>query len=833
MFLLSSCTNKKNTVVTRNYHNLTSRFNGLFNAKEIYKEGVKKLNISAKENYETILPLYNYGTQAESKTITQDMDKCYKKASSVIERHSIRIRGKEYCKWIDETYLLIGKSHLYKHDYFLAIEAFNYVADQFKKEPTAYEAKIWKIRALNEVGSLSESMDLIDEIKSDKKFPKKKFAEQMAAAEADMYLRQKNNAPAISWLKKALKYTKSKENKIRYNFILAQLYQDQNENRKALSCYETVLKLHPKYEMAFYAHLNKSKVMESNAKNSQSVKKDLLKMAKDGKNEEYKDQIYYTLAEITLKEGQPDDAIDFLKRSIKESKANVKQKGKSCLLMADIYYEKPNYIKAQQFYDSAATFLPKEFYGYSTIETKKNILGKLVAYLDTVRSSDSLIKLSNLSDSEVDKIVQKEIDKKVKEYYALKKAAKEAAEKAEKNANNPTIPGGGITDPSVSAAWYFYNPTTLGLGIAEFTKKWGNRKLEDNWRRANKAMVITADDTGKTVEEPVLTEEELDQQAIEKIKEPTQYLNKIPKGSESVATNEKSVANAYYNIGVIYTQQLSNNEKGAEAFETLIDRFPNHADKLTIYYQLYRIYTNTGEAKKAEKYKNLLIQSDPQGEYTQLINNPDYNGASNSPKSKVAKYYEETYNNYLKGNYASVITDCNTAVKQYQGNYLVPKFDFLKALSVGKTEGVDALEKSLKEIVLKYPGNPIRDEAQNLLTIIATYKKNNSADLYDPTQNKANTDTIANPITVKPSPFTFKDTTHYYLLVYPKTLKDGAQLSARVTDFNNTFFSLYELTLTTIMLGDDNAILVRSFENKFKAMDFFNTIKNNTGVFNG
>ena len=34
--------------------------------------------------------------------------------------------------------------------------------------------------------------------------------------------------------------------------------------------------------------------------------------------------------------------------------------------------------------------------------------------------------------------------------------------------------------------WYFYNSTTLSFGYSEFTRKWGKRKLEDDWRRANK-----------------------------------------------------------------------------------------------------------------------------------------------------------------------------------------------------------------------------------------------------------------------------------------------------------------------------------------------------------
>ena len=44
------------------------------------------------------------------------MDKAIKKGSIVIQRHSIKIDGKEYCKWIDDNYLMIGKAYFYKAD---------------------------------------------------------------------------------------------------------------------------------------------------------------------------------------------------------------------------------------------------------------------------------------------------------------------------------------------------------------------------------------------------------------------------------------------------------------------------------------------------------------------------------------------------------------------------------------------------------------------------------------------------------------------------------------------------------------------------------------------
>ena len=83
-----------------------------------------------KDDYNKVLPIYTYGDQKDAKTATPAMEKVFKKASFVIQRHSMSIKGKEYCSWIDDTYLLIGQSHFYKHEYFAGVEVFEYVISE-------------------------------------------------------------------------------------------------------------------------------------------------------------------------------------------------------------------------------------------------------------------------------------------------------------------------------------------------------------------------------------------------------------------------------------------------------------------------------------------------------------------------------------------------------------------------------------------------------------------------------------------------------------------------------------------------------------------------------
>ena len=134
MLLFAGCSTKKNTWINRNYHNLNAKFNGYFNGNEALKDAVTAMEDNYKDDYSKVLPVYTYGDQKDAKTATPAMEKVFKKASFVIQRHSMSIKGQEFCSWIDDTYLMIGQSHFYKHEYFAGVEVFEYVISEYKKQ---------------------------------------------------------------------------------------------------------------------------------------------------------------------------------------------------------------------------------------------------------------------------------------------------------------------------------------------------------------------------------------------------------------------------------------------------------------------------------------------------------------------------------------------------------------------------------------------------------------------------------------------------------------------------------------------------------------------------
>ena len=133
LLFFSSCSTKKKSWVSRQYHNTTARYNGYFNGNQSIKKGLKKIDQTFEDDYSQILPIFKTGDLQKSKTAHSYMDKAIQKSSVVIQKHSIKIRGVEYCKWIDDNYLLLGKSYFYKGDIEEALRSFSFLKENYKK----------------------------------------------------------------------------------------------------------------------------------------------------------------------------------------------------------------------------------------------------------------------------------------------------------------------------------------------------------------------------------------------------------------------------------------------------------------------------------------------------------------------------------------------------------------------------------------------------------------------------------------------------------------------------------------------------------------------------
>jgi len=837
------CSTKKNTAIHRGYHNLTGRYNAYFNGFESFKEGVAKLEKQYKDDYSQVLPVFKYPDESSSKNLYPEMDKAILKASKVIQRHEIKVKGSGYKKkkkkkkgkkrkpkgkkkkkkkkkkkgkekeetyrnWIDDSYLLIGKSNFYKNDFEKAIESFEYVAKHYKKYPIKFEALIWMVKSFNATGEFSESqaiLDIIKDKKNEKELAKlkKKILADLAATEAAFYIKQKMYGPAIKPLNTAIEKTRKKKIRVRYNYILAQLYQKQRDFNNASNYFMEVLKLSPSYEMAFNAQINRARGISGSSK---EVRKELEKMLNDEKNSDYFDQIYFALADLAQRDGDFAAVEEYLKLSLRASKSNEHQKGLAYLRLADIYFGRPDYSLSELYYDSASQSLSKDYDKYSEVINKKRSLKDVVKYLRIIAYEDSMQRLAGMSEKERNRVIKQIIERVVEDD---RKKKEEEANRAQISSfpTQKNLPRSG------GSQWYFYNSAAMSFGYAEFTKKWGDRKLEDHWRRKNKSSFdLELDDFGEEEEEEGLLGE-ITGNPMDK----NSYLQNIPLTRLKMQESTEKLIDAYYNLGIVYKELLMDYDQSVSTFEELLDKFPNNKYRLSTLYQLYRIFLTTGNKNRSEYYKNMILKEFPNSDYAKIIVNPAYIRQLEADAKKMERYYSATYRAYEHNQFQMVIERCNGADSLFPNNKLEPKFDYLRALAIGKSRNLAEFEAALKEVIVNHPNDEVKPEAEATLALIANVKET----LKD-TSGIQNDAPKVDIFTVN------KDQTHYYVLVVPDSVVDINKLKKDVSNYNAQYFRLNKLNTDNMLLDlEYHLIIVKKFRDSEKGIDYYESVKQN------
>lgn len=840
--LLIGCSTEKNTALSRSYHNITSHYNVYFNGREAFKGGVLRLENGYVDNYNAILPIFKFGDETAAKSIYPDMDKAIKKCSKLIKLHSItakpkRKKGrkskkerefyakKEYNDWVDEAYLLMGKSHFYKHDYFSAFESFTYMIREYQDEPSRFEAYIWMARAYNEQKDYVKAREVLDLVDADRKMPEK-YNRDLQVTYADYYFKQKKYDEGIPYLEKSIKLTRKKKTKVRLMFILAQVYQKLENYKAATELYTKVIKANRNYDMAFNAKLRKASSFSTSLGGGEELMKELGKMLKDDKNIEYKDQIYYAMAELAMKQNKEDEALEYYKLSAEKSISNTNQKAMTFLAMADIYFKRPEYRHAQTYYDSTLYFIDPAYPDIEPLTVKTKSLTKLIENLDIINNQDSLQVVAAMSEKEREAVIQSLINEVLEEEKRLEEEERMAEmnsalfKQQERDPRNRNLASGG--------KWYFYNPTALSFGQTEFVKLWGRRKLEDNWRRKNKQVVDFGDGLSGELAEGDSIPGQKPRPTDPKSKE--YYMVDLPMGDSLMAISHQKIIDAFFAVGEIYQNELNDLKLAITNFEELNKRYPGNDYLLFSYYNLYQLNTEINKPVEASDYKSKIINGFPESKYAKMFTNPNYLQELNTQKEAVNILYNETFSLYKSRGYSQVISNCQAAETEYADDELIPKFKFLKAVSYGESGMINQFIEALSDIVKNYPESEVKPPAKEMLLVLKEKNKMAiSAEELGIVEEKVEekVETPAEDIY-----FMNEKMTHYYVVVVGNKMANLNRMKYNISNFNIEFFSMTNFNVSSIILNDYFQIItVKSMDNQAKAMDYYKTIKANPDVY--
>ena len=843
---VSSCSVKKNNFFSRSYHKTLAHYNGYFNAREKVREGAKQLFDGQKDQYDRILSIFKYGDKNAAKSVNPGMDEAIKKVSLVIQRHSMEIDGLERNRWIPQSYLIIGLAQFYKQETWTAIESFQFISAQYRNDPVRYEALLWLVQCYLRLGKTPDAEFLLSTLRDDPKMPVR-LKPFFHAVYADYFLLMNDYEQAAEKLEVAAATSGKRSDRVRYHFIAGQIYQKLGEYNRAVDKYNVVIKSKPAYEMDFNARINRALCIDVNSPDGKDIKRILTKMLSDEKNLEYHDQIYYALAEVALKENNTPEAIELLKKSTASSVSNDNQKAISFLKLADIYFKQPEYLLAQTYYDSTVAFLTKDHPDYPTIINTHENLTKLIQNLKVIMAEDSLQALAARPAAEreafVEEMIKKENEERERAEQEKREREKEEQESKQESEGDPFFNAqqGGRPAPGAQGGggWYFSNPSAVSFGFNEFIRIWGNRKLEDNWRRSNRSAFIeaapgedeelaaldSASALGSAARDSVL-------QALN-MKKRKAYLDSIPVTSEQKERSDAKIVEAYYNVGLIYKEQLRDNKAAGGSFETLMQRYPDNQYKIPTYYNLYRVYLALGNEEKSDYYKNIILKDYPDTEYARIILNPDYFKDQQKKVAIQKVYYENTYRAYLNKQYADVIERKEMADSLFPGSELAPKFELLKALAVGRIRSLAEFEASLKGVVAKYPADTVATRAKEILARI-------NPGLYEQQKDTTKGAVMLTPEVVQPArpktPYRVKaDTLQYVIMVFPNNNVVGSnELKVAVSNYNTKYYSVKKLQISNSFLGNEfQFLMVRQFTDKDDALSYLDGLLSDEEIFRG
>lgn len=825
MLILSSCSTKKNTWTRRTYHNLTSRYNVYWNGNESIKTGVSDLRKSLVEDYSKVLHVFNHGSKSDAMKLNQTMDRAVEKGAVGVQKHSMVFGGKELVRWIDDSYLMMGIGHFYKQDYISARRTFDFVARQYSNSDITYDANFWLAQTYMQLEQYEKAQVLLEALEAKKRNTILPIVvrQNLSFVIADFHISKKNYSKAIPYLEQGLKDARSKYLKTRALFILAQIYQLNDEKEKAIEYYASVIKKNPPFDMAFESRINMARNYNVNQGDSRYIIKVLNKMLNDEKNLDYRDKIYFALAEIALEEKNEELAMEYLRKSVSASTKDKQQQATSSLRLAAMYFNLSEYVPSQAYYDTAVSALPREYPGYDSIRNRAVVLNDLVESLTVVQLQDSLLTLARMDSTSRNAI----IDGIIKVLVEEERKKEEQDREMERNVMMSNQFVDRTANLEQSKDWYFYNPNTLSFGYTEFLRKWGRRKLEDNWRVSDKQSISF---------------ETIESLALEGAKEGAEgdsaavtytnrdrgfYLQDVPLTEERQLESLSMIEEAFNNLGYIYKERLSDLPRSKEAYAELIRRFPESEFRLQAWYALFKMHDEQMESSLAQQYKQLILDHYPNTDYARVLEDPDYFIHKAQLAGESTDLYEQTFDAYRNEEYFRVLLNANRARMLYPDDVdLLPRFDFLRAVAKGRIEVIDSMAVALEALVKKYPTSAV---APTATAILRSMNKEFNMNIEIPE--------IAGDTSLREekSPYIFETEVKYLVMIIASNEKVRTDpLKVRLSDFNNKNFSTAQLIVKSLVL-DENRMLVTigNFDAIGNAKDYRLALSQSDYVFGG
>ena len=595
--IIISCSSKKEPVIS--LKPVKAKYNILYNGNLFLDEGVKKLEDLYSENYWDVLPpiVRNNVLELESDYPTKNFTRSEEKAIKVIQRF-----GNENnvdSDYINNAYLLLGKSRFYDKRFISSLQAFNYITKQEKTSNVWYDATFWKALINSNLGQKSLAISLIDKA-INKKSISNENKSKLLLAKSEINHTYKDYDSLIFNLKKSIAFSKDKNQNARSSFIIGQVYMDRGLKDSAKVYFTKTISLHKNKGSGLVIN---SKLFNLNL-NKTSNEKDFSKLSSNLRSFGQVARINFYNAKKLIQTNEDDKAKKLLKQAIR---INEKDKNLFTNAYNELYLielKNKNYLSSSNYLDTLITYYEPNSKSYLILNEQRDKLNLIADLVKQNKEIDSLIYMSQFSDAEINLIINKE---------------NESNSFLEKNIN--------YSSQNISS-FYFENNLAVQNGKRIFLIKWGNRSNVDNWR----TNAVGSLNTG--------LQNENKQNPVKELKS-YNNLPRSPKEKDSL----KNISNENFSKLGLYLYEYFNDKTSSEEVLSKVELKGKVGVKefLQSKYYLYQIYSSNelNDPKKALEIKNFINSKYPSSQFAKFLRNQQLETLSENTKDSLLDHIKE------------------------------------------------------------------------------------------------------------------------------------------------------------------------------------------------
>lgn len=801
---LLSCSSERNTFTNRLFHNTTAKYNAYYYANAKIQELETGIANNHREDFSQVLPVFYTIDSAFIDSNEELLGEVRSFASKAVDWHRIS-------KWVGPSYFLIGMADYYEAKFDDASNTFKYLNVYGKKKDIRHRSLIQLMRLFTDLENFDDAAYVIDFLSKESGISaENKFL--LYKTLAYYYHKRGELNGKIGALDKSLSHTKDKKERSRINFILGQLYQREGIDALAYDYYLKSVRGNPPYERAFFAQLYAQQVAELNqTKDIDKVRNYFDGLYKDSKNKDLKDVILFEKANFELKQGDIEAAEKLLIRAAKEESQNPIQKGYIYEKLAMINFDKKNDFRAAKFYlDSAlANFRPTDPL-FQDITDRKKILDNYVLHYDIVTKNDSLLLLAELS-LEAQTLIAENFIKQEEERLLSEAAAKDDKKPSGIFDNLLAFGGRGGSGES----FYFDNSVAIQQGSIDFNRNWGNRPLQDNWRRTSQnfqtsstrpaEVTTTTTDTTSTEENPILSG----------IPTKEALLSNIPSNPDQIKEMKLDLERSYFELGKILFFDLKNPAISIENLESLITKYPNTIKKPEAYYILYLANKETGG--NTDIFAQRLNREFPDSPFTMSVNNPDQ-ASGNVAFLETSRNYKTAYELYHNNQYGEAKSLIRSTLEAHPLTANTDRLLLLDIMVTGKTEDISRYQERLENYIQTTEDEGLVEMARNMLGAFKADEQVAEVETSEQTETVVAKETVAEEGLAEEeeaeaeSPYKNNpNQTHIFVIVLGADKSgESKNLLADLEGFHNENFKGSRLRTGNMNLSRENTIFIVS-----------------------